>query len=383
LAAAFSNRWSYSNPVEVMGGPGRLHDLGRAASGRCLIVTTAGATARGLTRRVRDSLRVDGTMVFDGVLPNPSIESVDRAVTSLRAERIDTLVAVGGGSCIDTAKALAALLRRPDIGLRDLLHGSSSPDDGDRPDLIAVPTTAGSGSEVTPFATVWDRTRGAKYSLAGRRTFPRVAVVDPEVTVSLPWTETLSGALDAFCQCLEAIWNRRTTPVATAFGRHGAGLVFAALARVRLDARDVGARGDLMAAATLSGMAISETRTALAHAMSYPLTGHFGVPHGLACGWFVPAVLAFNLEQDDGRLQAAAAALGYSSGRDWVRDIVEWFRRFEVGAAVRRYLPHADALEAVVPEMLAPARADNNMRPATLADVRQILAMTLQWLAPS
>jgi alcohol dehydrogenase len=380
LTTTAPDRWSYCNPVEVIAGAGQLRSLAQEASGQCLVVTTGGATRRGLTNRVRGILGSDRTIVFDRVDPNPAVDAVEAASRELRHERIDTLVAVGGGSSVDFAKAIGAVLRRPDVGLWDLLDGDAAAEEGDGPALIAVPTTAGSGSEVTPFATLWDRDRRAKRSLTSARLFARVALLDPELTTSLPWKTTLSGALDAYCQCLEAIWNRGATPVASALAQHGARLVFPALDRVRTDPQDLVARADLMTAATLSGLAISTTRTALAHAMSYPLTAHFGVPHGLACGWFVPAVLAFNGEVDDGRLRDAAAHLGHSDIAAWVRDMVATFRRLGIGEAVVAGLPGRRDVESVAPEMLGASRADNNMRRASVDDVRAIVSRTFDWL---
>jgi alcohol dehydrogenase len=229
---------------------------------------------------------------------------------------------------------------------------------------------------VTSFATVWDTEDARKLSVADPRLFPSMALVDPTLTLELDWEQTVASGLDAYVQCLEAICNRNANTVTSAFAERGLVAIPGALRRLRGAPDALEARVQMAEAALLSGLAISHTRTALAHSMSYPITAHFGVPHGLACALVLPAVLEFNLEADDGRLAAAAHRAGLDDAHALLDSVVELIRELGVAELVTPYLPGMDALEALADEMLTPARSDNNLRIAVEDDVRAILGRT-------
>jgi alcohol dehydrogenase len=370
-----AGNWEYRNPTRVVVGPGASSELGARPLGRALLVTSSGATRRGLTERVTGLLDPGSVLVHDRVEPNPTVERLDASITALRGTPIDAIVAVGGGSVIDTAKILGLALATDDAGVRDLVDGAM-PSGAEPVPLVAVPTTAGTGSEVTPFATVWDARAVRKLSVADPRLFPTLALVDATLTLELGWEHTLSSGLDAYVQCLEAICNRNANPVTTAFAERGLAAIPPALRTLRREPGSSEARASMAEGALLSGLAISHTRTALAHSMSYPITAHFGVPHGIACALVLPAVLEFNLEADDGRLAAVARRAGLHDPGELLREVVALFRELGVAELAAPYLPGFDALDALADEMLTPARSDNNLRVAVEADVRALLERT-------
>jgi alcohol dehydrogenase len=147
------------------------------------------------------------------------------------------------------------------------------------------------------------------------------------------------------------------------------------LLAAKLDSLEL--RGRMLEASLLSGLAISQTRTALAHAISYPLTAHLGVPHGLACGFTLPALLAFNSKEDDGRLLALARQLGFSEIDAFHEGLDELLARLEVPAMMRRYVSSRAAALAFVPEMFTPGRSNNNLRTASASDVEGLLEASL------
>jgi alcohol dehydrogenase len=363
-------------------GAGRLDELSDYVRGRSLVVTSAGMTDRGVTGRVAELLERDGSAVYDRVQSNPTLAQVETAIATVRNEQVDTIVAVGGGSCLDVGKVLSLALVAPSFALRDLVAGDHPWNDIEPLPLVAVPTTAGTGSEVTPTATLWDGEARRKLSATTPRLFARTALIDPELALSLPWEATLGPGLDAYSQCFEAICNRNATPVTTAFAQRGIRLVPAALRRLRTDPDSIEARAEMAEAALLSGLAISRTRTALAHSMSYPLTAHLGLPHGLACAFALPAVLAFNLETDDGRLADVTAQSGLEGPDALVPALLDLYAELGVADAIRPHVPDIGAVQALVPEMLTAGRADNNIRPADQTDVGGILAVTGAWFQP-
>jgi alcohol dehydrogenase len=165
--------------------------------------------------------------------------------------------------------------------------------------MVAIPTTSGTGSEVTPFATVWDHEQHKKYSLAGEWVYPDVALLDASLTLTLSEEDTLYPALDAISHALESLWNKNCTPVSRAFAFQALVLSNKALPLVIKEPNNLNARRDLQNASVLSGLAISQTRTAIAHSISYPITSRLGVPHGLACSFILPKLLEININNLD------------------------------------------------------------------------------------
>jgi alcohol dehydrogenase len=350
-----------------------VDELRTAAVRRTLLVTSRGSTVRGLTDRVAE--RIAGSvLVHDQVEPNPTMEQLEQSVDRLRDERFDTVVAVGGGSAIDTGKIFALSLAPDSPPLPALFERGD--DDPPAIPLIAVPTTAGTGSEVTPFATVWSSNKPYKASLTHAALFPSAALVDPDLTTDLPWEQTLATGLDAYVQCFEALWNRSDNAASVALAERGLGLVPAALRTLHISPNAPEARSAMSEAALLSGLAIAQTRTALAHAMSYPITARLGMPHGLACALVLPAVLEYNVQSDDGRLDGFARRAGFGEAGALQAGVLNLYEDLGVPDAVRRYVDDVDALADLAPDMLAPGRADNNLRPVDEEVVRRIIHRT-------
>jgi len=297
--------WRYRNPVQVVFGSGTLAELPTLVGDRrATLVTFPEADQVGLLTRLRNVLGGRLAQVIDRTEPNPDVATLAalyRAFWSAR-DAGDVLVAVGGGSVIDTAKTL--MVATADASFEALVallaSGKAFVPARVKP-LIAIPTTAGTGSEVTPWATVWDRGAGRKYSLHLSETWPEAALVDPELTLSLPARPTLAAGLDALSHALESIWNVNANPVSDTHAVAAARTVLATLPELMHDLRDPALRERQSLAAMQAGLAFSNTKTALAHSISYDMTLHHGLPHGLACSFTLPMVLARALHADAGR----------------------------------------------------------------------------------
>jgi len=275
----------YYNPVAIRFGAGTLEDLPQVLRGRrAVVVTFPEAAALGLEARLRSILGDLLVAVEDRIEPNPDVSYLAAMYERFwRAHsQADAVVAVGGGSAIDTAKALmvGTASGRFDELVGLLARGTPFVPARVKP-LIAVPTTAGTGSEVTPWATIWDRAAGKKHSLH------QVGVDD--------------GGLDALSHALESVWNVNANPISDTFAIAAAREVLATLPALlgRLDDRDLRARMAL--AALKAGLAFSNTKTALAHSISYEMTLRFGLPHGIACSFTLPMVLERAAGADPGR----------------------------------------------------------------------------------
>lgn len=371
------NAWRFHNPVRVIFGPGQVEEVAAHAGDRPLLITTRGTRSRVASAAIRELL--SRAVVFDGVESNPTIEAVQDAIDELRPGAFDTVVGLGGGSAIDFAKVVSRGIGTDAFDVASALAEPGRRWASTRPvATIAIPTTAGTGSEVTPFATLWSGATRRKASLGTPH--PSVAIVDPELALSVPWEVTLSTGLDALTQCIEAIANRNATPITTALATRGVRLVPDAIRHLMSAPDGLSARTAMAEAALLSGLAISQTRTGLAHSMSYPVTAHLGLPHGLACALHLPAVVGFIAEDDEGALVALARAVGLAAAGDLREWLLRLYRDLRVVDAIRAHVPDVGALRPLVAEMVDPERADNSPRPIREGDVERLLDDTAGWL---
>lgn len=375
-------KWTYFNPVRVVFAPGcsaRLAD--HVEFGRMVLVTSPGFTKRGVVDRIRASLGERLVAVLDDVKPNPDLRDVDRQAAVIREAKPDCIIGLGGGSSMDTAKALARLLAQPS-GATLAAHFRDGVALAPTPALpvVAIPTTAGTGAEVTPFGTVWDFERAKKYSVAGDDLYPTAAILDPELSLGLPPDVTISSGLDAISHAFESTWNRNASPITLGFATKSLQLSLPALPRLKDDPGDIQARRAMMEASLLAGLAISQTRTALAHSISYPLTARFDLPHGIACSFTLPALLRFNADADDGRLSDLARALGFDGAAELASGVETVFHRLSVAGMFWNCVSNEERVLELLDEMLTPGRAENNLKKANPEDISRIVKAALEAL---
>jgi len=343
--------WAHFNPVRIAAGVGALEHLPQWVQPqvKVLLVTTAGFSRRGVTDRLLRLLGEQRVVVHDRVTPNAQLDEVEHAAVSLRDQNIGAIVALGGGSVLDTAKALSLGLCSTDAHPFGNVFRAGRPQTWtEAVPLYAIPTTAGTGSEVTPFATMWDRTTHKKHSLSGERLYPAVALLDPDLTLSLPLEETLYSALDAISHALESLWNKNRAPVSSALAFRALAIAERALPRVLATPDRVEARANMQHASLLAGLAISQTRTAMAHSVSYPLTSRCGVPHGLACSFTLPYILRANLDR----------VAEHAEERTVLAAVLELLERLDLGTRMRQYVSGREIL-GLQDEMHAQGRIEN------------------------
>jgi acetaldehyde dehydrogenase/alcohol dehydrogenase len=267
-----------------------------------VVVTDAANEARGVTDMVRSKLRTSHVHVFSEVVPEPDEETIRRGVAMLEKTQPDLLVAVGGGSVLDAAKAMRLFFEHPDRRLEDLTvpfldprkRMADFPREPHTVRLVAVPTTSGTGSEVSPAAVVTVGER--KETLVDYCLVPDVAIVDPLLTLSMPESVTLDSGIDALTHALEAVVSIFASPYTDAFCVQAARLIFDALPRVLDDPADLAARTDMANAATLAGLAFSNAFVGTNHALAHAVGARFHIAHGRANGVFLPLVLRYNAE---------------------------------------------------------------------------------------
>jgi len=352
----------YFNPVRSVYGAGALSSLPALLGGRrAVLVTFPEARALGLVARVEGLLGDGLACVVEDVRPNPDVAELKAMYEDFWRDSADVqaIVALGGGSAIDTAKALMVGTRSGGFGELVAALGAGRPfAPAHVKPLIAVPTTAGTGSEVTPWATIWDRAQQVKHSLHLAQTWPSAAVVDPELMLSLPASVTLHSGLDALSHALESIWNVNANPLSDTYAVAAVHEILATLPPLMHRPSDIDLRGRMALAALKAGMAFSNTRTALAHSISYEMTLRYGLPHGIACAFPLPMVLERALGRRADRDAVLAQALGPPLAEAPQR-LAAFIERLGVGTRFADYGVSEEQGERMVAHALTGARGRN------------------------
>lgn len=292
-----SKQYVFQAPTRVVFGKDAVQQVGRAIADlggrRALVVTDRGVVGAGLLAPVLASLSAADVahVVFDAVEPNPSIGTVERARGTYRSESCDAIIAVGGGSPMDVAKAVGILATNG--GEIQDYEGKPEAVKADLPPFLCVPTTCGTGSEVTPFAVITDEERHWKMSIASVREVPRVAIIDPDLFVQMPAALIAATGMDALTHAIESYTNREVQPFADALDIHAIRLIGKWL-RPAVANGNREAMAYMAVAATMAGIGFSQNRLGIVHAISHPVTSYVGTPHGVANAILLPYVMEYN-----------------------------------------------------------------------------------------
>jgi alcohol dehydrogenase class IV len=349
---------------------------------RPLIVTDAFLVSCGLAEKLRDQIVQAGIPceVFSGTVPDPTTDAVDQGVSAFLEGKHDSLVSLGGGSPIDTAKAIGLLVAnggRP----RDYKVPNPIPKAG--PPHVAIPTTAGTGSEVTRFAVISDSVSQEKMLIAGSSLMPSAAVVDFELTMSMPRRLTADTGTDSLTHAIEAYVSRKANRFTDTLALSAMKTIWAELPTAFRRPEDRAAREGMMLAATLAGIAFSNASVALVHGMSRPIGLFFHVPHGLSNAMLLPAVTRFSAGAAPERYADCARTMGIAAQDDSdpvaVNKLVGGlFRRNEelevpspksFGISEERYL---EVIPTMTTQALASGSPQNNPRIPSAAEIEQL-----------
>lgn len=279
----------------------RLGELALELGGkRVLVVTDPGIVAAGHLKRAEQALDAAGLEVFvyDQVVENPTTRCVDQCLEVARNGAIDLFVGLGGGSSLDTARGCNFLLTNGGK-MRDYL-GIGKATQPMLP-MIAIPTTAGTGSEAQSFALIADEKTHLKMACGDPKAAAKVAILDPTLTLSLPARVTAAAGIDAVTHAVESAVTRKRTPFSLMFAREAFRLTSKALPLVLNDPQNLEARGEMLLGASLAGLAIENSMLGAAHSAANPLTAHFDIVHGQAVSVMLPWVMRFNAEEDESR----------------------------------------------------------------------------------
>lgn len=368
--------WSYHIPTKVIFGKDCLEKITNIVEpfkpNRIMLVTGRKSMKKlGVTDRIIDYLKNRRVVVYNKVEQNPDVTTVENGIRFLKDEKCDLVIGLGGGSAIDTAKAVSVLSKNQGP-VDEYLFGKMKIVDRGVP-LIAIPTTAGTGTEVTQYASIIDETKKRKFSLSHEYIHPSITIVDPTLTVTMPKFVTATTGLDALSQCIEAYWAKDHTPISDIFALNGIALIFNNLVNAFDHAENIAFRGKMALAALFSGIAISITKTTIVHSVSYPLTTHFKISHGLACALTLPSFIRYNSKAVRQRICNIAQTIGAEDVEGLVGKVEDLVSSLKVPRRLGEVGVQRRDIELIVSEGFRPDRAENNPRKVTKEDLRAIL----------
>lgn len=370
-------RWNYYLPTRIFLGSGILNNLPDYlklldTTRNILLVTGRKAMKElGYTDKVLRLLKDYQVFIFDQIDPNPDIKLVKNALLYAKENDIDLVIGLGGGSVIDVAKSVA-ILTNNDKPLEEYLPSKGKIQRRGL-NFIAIPTTAGTGSEVTRWATIWDKEKKEKKSLEHSFMYPTMALIDPTITVHLDKYITAVTGLDTLSHAIEAYWSNNSQPLSDIFAKDAIRLIFGNLERAYQDPSELKFRENMSKASLFAGLAFSNTKTTAAHSISYPMTAYFNIPHGLACAITLPSLLEFNAEVVREKSLAIAKLTGaktVSEGAENIRKLVE---KLNLPTSLSGLGIREKDLDIIIENGFTPDRVKNNPREITRDDLYKIL----------
>lgn len=298
------NSFNFTIPQNISFGTGSLAELpqiiGRIGAEKVFIISDRGLESIGVVGKVREIIEGSGLAcdAYLDVLPNPTIEIVDAATAAYKASGATAIVALGGGSPMDVAKAVGVIARYGGE-ISDYEGADKVP--GDIEPVIAIPTTAGTGSEVTPFSVITDEAHNHKLSVFSYRVLPAYALLDPELIMTAPAGVAAACGLDAMIHAWEAYTSRAANPFTDAMAEKALDLIGGHIRRFVANRQDREAAEAMMAGSTFAGIAFAWARLGNVHAMSHPVSGFFNVAHGVANAILLPTIVEYNAIADRGQ----------------------------------------------------------------------------------
>jgi len=331
-----------------------------------LILTSLEGRKRFISQEFSGKLALSNKLIFfDKVNPNPDKNLLEKFFQlEIDLSCVDYILSFGGGSVIDFGKIISVL------GLNNIYESINDFNfDGHVNDQnilsikhIAIPTTAGTGSEATSFATLWDKNKNKKYSISSKLMLPEIVLIDPSLTDSLPRETTLSTALDSLSHSFESIWNKNSDYKSKGYALKGATLTLLALEDIVKNKSNNSVRNQLLLGSFYAGRAINISKTAVCHSISYPLTLHYGVEHGFAAAFTLIEVLKLSIEKNHKSFKKIANNIGIN-GNSWrdtfINRIESLFYNLNFKYIYLEKIINLDNLFKVFNEMNTPSRLKN------------------------
>ncbi len=316
-------KWFYTQPVDIHFESGAISKLPSILAEKQLqkglLICDPFLVSNGVAGQIMESSQGRIAGIYSHIIPNPRLNEVDSCANQLRCMEADFAIALGGGSSMDCAKAACAIAKT-DETIRPFFEGTQPLPASPLP-LIAIPTTAGTGSEVTCVSVLSDPDKKVKKPISSDSLYPSLVLIDPTLTISVPPKVTASTGMDVLSHALEGYWSKNHQPICDALALHAAELVFQYLPEAYRNGQNLLAREKMCEASVIAGLAFSLPKTAASHACSFPLTSLYGIPHGEACAFTLGALCRINASAEEGRVEKFAKKLGFSNAEEMAQRI--------------------------------------------------------------
>lgn len=319
-------QWEFNLPVKIVFGSGKRAEIEKyideTGGTRGVLVCSASVAKRGVANEFIKNSGGKIKEIFTDIRPNPTTDNVDSCAELMRSCNADFAVALGGGSPMDCCKAAAAIARGSGK-IAEYHTGGRPVNAAEAIPMIAFPTTSGTASEFTNISVLTDTAKGLKAPMNDPAMYPKIAIIDPELTLSVPPAVTASTGLDVLSHAIESYWSTLNQPLCSACSVYAAKLVFKYLERAYNEPNNLEAREKMAQASITAGVAFSHPRTTGSHACSFPLTNLYGVPHGEACAFTLDYFVKFNADNADenGRIAAFARECGFKNAYEMANEI--------------------------------------------------------------
>jgi alcohol dehydrogenase class IV len=329
-----------------------VHRLGEVKS--ALIITSPTIKKLGFVDELRSQLSHIGVFsdVLAEVMPEPTLGHIKEIHNEISCENYDLYIGIGGGSVLDVTKLLA-VLKTNSKPLENMV-GTELVENRGIPTIL-IPTTSGTGSEVTPNAIITLPVEELKVGVISRFLLPNIAIIDPVLTLGLPKSITAATGMDAFTHSLESFISNKANPISTMFAMESIRLISGAMVTAYHEGSDLEAREKMMMGSMYGGMALSSAGTAAVHALAYPLGGRFNIPHGVANSMLLPHVMEYNMDAIVEKLAVVAGCMGlivdkmtkYESAQAAVSRIVEWTKELHIPQNLQEFGIKEDDLSSL------------------------------------
>lgn len=374
--------YSFTCPTRMEFGPGVLAKLPAVISSfhssKVMLVTDPGVVKAGLLNKVASIL--DGQysyVVYDRVPSDPNTDAIEEIYRQAAVKAVDCIVAVGGGSAIDAAKGVSCLAGN---GGSLRTYGGVNKVPGKGLPLVAIPTTAGTGSEFTIFAVLSDLKDEIKFTISSLYIAPDVAICDPEMTLTLPPKVTAATGMDALTHAVESYTSRIATPVTDVLCLEAIRLLYRYLPVAVNNGSDLEARSNVMLAASLAGMVMNDAYLGLSHAIASPLGAHFHIPHGMANAVMLPYVMEYNYMASPGKYGRMATAMGmgnsgnlYEDARSAIEAVRQVTSLCHVPTSLREVGAKEEVLKQVAKDALLSIQLRFNCRSAGVDQIYELV----------
>lgn len=375
---------SFVNPTKIYFGEFDAKVISNKISNRKYgFITTKSFKDSNVVQDVLTSANYPPSFLICDVPANPSVQYIDQVSKTLIGIPVEVIVALGGGSCIDSAKAIARiLLQERGYSVEDILKAQKNGISFESVPVIAIPTTTGTGSEVTPFSTIWDYDKKKKFSILGPDVFPEWALVFPELSLKAPQHVMIASALDALSHSFESVWNNNANSQTNIDSITALKYLVPTLSNMSFEKPSISDISNLAKGSLHAGLAISQTKTSIAHSISYPLTATYGLSHGLACSFTLASIIDYALIQNFKSLRNILVNEDINLLSSYTDFFSKLFDKSGASKIFREKIPEARMIKELLPEMIYTERISNFALPLNGKLLDSIISKSLKIMYP-